>query len=261
MVRGTTQSGPPAWTSCLTSVPPAGFEPALPPPEAGRRRDRRRLPGSYLRFLFAFCVSGALSWAVVRSTRHSTASVLSGRVRCPVLGEVGVVLDVGRGEWQLADGEADRGRRRLDDRGGRRAGAMRRTFSRCAATSGCWARRAGSTAARSTRPRKPGIRRAGGRPQARGHGICTGPGKTRYGVLYSSRRADVHAIARPVHRLSQITGRSRRRGRPARGTASIRPRRGCGWPAGTRAPRVRRRRHSRATPRRRSPRREVIRPG
>ena len=61
-----------------------------------------------------------------------------------MLGEVGVVLAVERGEWQLADGEADRGRQRLDDRGGRRAGPLRGTFSRCAATSGCWARRAGS---------------------------------------------------------------------------------------------------------------------
>ena len=62
-------------------VPPAGFEPALPPPETGRSRDRGRLLASYLGFLFASCVSGGLLCAVVRSTRHSTTSVLSGRVR------------------------------------------------------------------------------------------------------------------------------------------------------------------------------------
>ncbi len=60
-------------------VPPAGFEPALPPPETGRPRDRLRLPVSYLGFLFASCVSGDLHHAVVRSTRHSTTGVLSGR--------------------------------------------------------------------------------------------------------------------------------------------------------------------------------------
>jgi Rhodopirellula transposase DDE domain len=32
----------------LTYGPPAVFEPALPPPEAGRTRDRRRLPAPYL---------------------------------------------------------------------------------------------------------------------------------------------------------------------------------------------------------------------
>jgi hypothetical protein len=61
------------------NVPPAGFEPAPPPPEAGRCRDRRSLPASYLGFLFAARVSGALPCAVVRSTRHSTTSVLKGR--------------------------------------------------------------------------------------------------------------------------------------------------------------------------------------
>src|SRR5207248_3287996 len=55
-------------------VPPAGFEPALPPPETGRSRDRGRLPLSYLGFLFASCVSGGLRCPVVRSTRHPTLS-------------------------------------------------------------------------------------------------------------------------------------------------------------------------------------------
>ena len=61
-------------------VPPAGFEPALPPPEAGRSRDRERLRASYLGFLFASCVSDGLLCFVVRSTRHSTTSVLIGRI-------------------------------------------------------------------------------------------------------------------------------------------------------------------------------------
>jgi hypothetical protein len=63
------------------AVPPAGFEPALPPPETGRSRDRGRLLASYLGFLFAFCVSVCHTYAAVRSTRHSTGSVLTGRVR------------------------------------------------------------------------------------------------------------------------------------------------------------------------------------
>ena len=48
---------------------------------AGRPRDRRRPLVSYLRFFLAFRISGDLLWAVVRSTRHSTRSVLSGGVR------------------------------------------------------------------------------------------------------------------------------------------------------------------------------------
>ena len=64
-----------------TLVPPAGFEPALPPPEAGRSRDRGRLPVSYLGFLFALCVSDVLRCAVVGFTGHSTIAVLSGRIR------------------------------------------------------------------------------------------------------------------------------------------------------------------------------------
>jgi hypothetical protein len=79
--------------TCRSSVvPPAGFEPALPPPEAGRCRDRGRLLASYLGFLFAFCVSDALRCAVVGSTGHSTATVLIGRFRTPVPGEIRVVL-------------------------------------------------------------------------------------------------------------------------------------------------------------------------
>jgi hypothetical protein len=66
-------------------VPPAGFEPALPPPEAGRSRDRGRLPAFYLGFLFASCVSGGLLCAVVRSTRHPTPSVLIGQFEALVL--------------------------------------------------------------------------------------------------------------------------------------------------------------------------------
>ena len=46
-------------------VPPAGFEPALPPPEAGRSRDPRRLLAFYLGFLCASCASGDLFCAVV----------------------------------------------------------------------------------------------------------------------------------------------------------------------------------------------------
>jgi len=64
-------------------VPPAGFEPALPPPETGRSRDRGGLLAFYLGFVFASCDSGGPWCAVVRSTRHSTPSVLSGRVRDP----------------------------------------------------------------------------------------------------------------------------------------------------------------------------------
>jgi hypothetical protein len=79
-------------------VPPAGFEPALPPPETGRCRDHARLSVSYLGFLFASCVSGGRLRAVVRSTKHSTMTVLIGRFEALVLGEVGVVLDVARGE-------------------------------------------------------------------------------------------------------------------------------------------------------------------
>ena len=71
-------------TTRSSVVPPAGFEPALPPPEAGRSRGRGRVLGSYLGFLFASCVPGGLLWAVVRSTRHSTTNVLSGRVRGPL---------------------------------------------------------------------------------------------------------------------------------------------------------------------------------
>src|SRR5688572_11358294 len=74
-------------------VPPAGFEPALPPPETGRLRDRGRLRTSYVGFLFASCVSDALRRAVVRSTGDSTLSVLIGRTRRPVvLRKVSVVL-------------------------------------------------------------------------------------------------------------------------------------------------------------------------
>jgi hypothetical protein len=48
-------------------VPPAGFEPALPPPETGRSRDRGGLSASYQGFLFASCVFDARLGAVVRS--------------------------------------------------------------------------------------------------------------------------------------------------------------------------------------------------
>jgi hypothetical protein len=59
--------------TCRSSVvPPVGFEPTPPPPEAGRCRDRRGSWTSYLGFLFASCVSGEPLCAVVRSTRHST---------------------------------------------------------------------------------------------------------------------------------------------------------------------------------------------
>src|SRR4051794_40196452 len=79
--------------NCRSSVvPPAGFEPALPPPEAGRSPDRRLLPVSYLGFLFAFCVSDGLRCAVVGSTGHSTTTVLIGRFRALVPGEIRVVL-------------------------------------------------------------------------------------------------------------------------------------------------------------------------
>src|SRR5689334_22559982 len=74
------------WLIVITAAQawcPRQFEPALPPPEAGRSRDRRRLLAPYLGLLFASCVSGALLRAVVRSTRHSTRSVLIGRVRGP----------------------------------------------------------------------------------------------------------------------------------------------------------------------------------
>jgi hypothetical protein len=66
-------------------VPPVGFEPTPPPPETGRPRGRGRPRVSYLGFLFAFCVSGALLCAVVRSTRHSTANVHLGRSEALVL--------------------------------------------------------------------------------------------------------------------------------------------------------------------------------
>ena len=80
-------------TAGQSVVPPAGFEPALPPPETGRCRDRGRLLATYLGFLFASCVSGDLRCAVVRSTGHSTASVLIGRTgRAPVLRKISVVL-------------------------------------------------------------------------------------------------------------------------------------------------------------------------
>jgi hypothetical protein len=59
-------------------VPPAGFEPALPPPEGGRSRDRPRLPASYLGFLFALCVSGDFQCPVVRSTSHPKTEIVSG---------------------------------------------------------------------------------------------------------------------------------------------------------------------------------------
>ena len=55
------------------AVPPAGFEPALPPPEAGRTRDRQRPQTSYLTFRLASCVCVGLAGAAVRSTRRSTA--------------------------------------------------------------------------------------------------------------------------------------------------------------------------------------------
>jgi hypothetical protein len=84
-----------------SAVPPAGFEPALPPPEAGRFRDRGRLLASYLRFLFASCVSGGLPRPVVRSTRHPTTSVLIGRFRDPRAQRSSVVLKVSQ-RWQLA---------------------------------------------------------------------------------------------------------------------------------------------------------------
>src|SRR3712207_9032063 len=64
-------------------VPPAGFEPALPPPATGTTHDRPRLPASYLGLLFASCVTDGLPRSVVRSTRHSTPSVLPGRARGP----------------------------------------------------------------------------------------------------------------------------------------------------------------------------------
>src|SRR6185312_14557575 len=47
------------------AVPPAGFEPALPPPEAGRCRDRRSLVVPYLGLLFAFLVFACLPCPVV----------------------------------------------------------------------------------------------------------------------------------------------------------------------------------------------------
>ena len=59
-------------------VPPAGFEPALPPPEVGGSRDRGGLLASYLGFLFASCVSDGLLCAVVRSTSDSTPKIVSG---------------------------------------------------------------------------------------------------------------------------------------------------------------------------------------
>ena len=69
-------------------VPPAGFEPALPPPETGRYRDRGNLMASYLGFMFASCVFRRLLCGVVRSTRHSTMNVLIGQLGTVVLGEV-----------------------------------------------------------------------------------------------------------------------------------------------------------------------------
>src|SRR4051794_7834970 len=65
------------------AVPRVGFEPKPPPPEAGRSRDPGSLLAFYLGSLFAALVSGDLLCAVVRSTRHSTAGVLSGQVRGP----------------------------------------------------------------------------------------------------------------------------------------------------------------------------------
>ena len=50
-----------------------------------------RLLASYLGFLFASCVSGGLPCAVVRSTRHSTATVLIGRIETLMFGEASVV--------------------------------------------------------------------------------------------------------------------------------------------------------------------------
>ena len=58
-------------------VPPAGFQPALPPPEAGRPRDRQRLRVPHLGFLFAIRVSGGLPCAVVESTRDSRTEIVN----------------------------------------------------------------------------------------------------------------------------------------------------------------------------------------
>jgi hypothetical protein len=65
---------------------PAGFEPAPQPPETGRFHDRGGLSASYLVLLFASCVCGDLLGAVVRSTRHSTTSVLKDQLEALVLG-------------------------------------------------------------------------------------------------------------------------------------------------------------------------------
>src|SRR3954467_4859666 len=78
--NGTSRAGAERNNCRSQVVPPAGFEPALPPPETGRPNDPRSLLAAYLGLLFAFCVSGDLRCPVVRSTSHPTTSVLSGPV-------------------------------------------------------------------------------------------------------------------------------------------------------------------------------------
>ena len=108
------------------------------PPEQGLQGDYGRRPARYLGFLFASCVSDGFLWAVVRSTAIPRHLSSVDEFEAVVFGEVGVVLDIERGEWQLAgDAQAaiqesltGRGRPRrralrLDlasDRGGAEAG-------------------------------------------------------------------------------------------------------------------------------------------
>ena len=86
---------------CWSSVvPPAGFEPALPPPETGRCGDRRRLlalPALPVRVLCLRCPPACCG--SIHET--STASVLIGRVRDLRAREVSVVPKVGK-RWRLA---------------------------------------------------------------------------------------------------------------------------------------------------------------
>ncbi len=68
-------------SSKTTYVPPAGFEPALPPPEAGSLRALRRPPVSYQGLSRVSRVRGVLRVSVVHPTSHPTNPDASGR--CP----------------------------------------------------------------------------------------------------------------------------------------------------------------------------------
>src|SRR5688572_18453025 len=65
-----------SYTARSSAVPPAGFEPALPPPETGRPRDRGRLLAPYRAFcsrLLSLAASGVL-WFVPRAIPRRVSS-------------------------------------------------------------------------------------------------------------------------------------------------------------------------------------------